>query len=248
MAAPALLLCIGLPLCAQTPGTPAPTSNLPATPPTAAAPATQTPPPPAHRAQVVFADGQLTVRADNSSLHQILYSISTLTGMTINGGVEDQRVFGSYGPGDASTILATLLDGTGVNLFIREGDNHQPTELILTPRSGAPGPAITAKDAEIGSNEPVAAGPGVHELAPGDSMPLSPSSGGAQANNSANSGVNPAAAQPAPDASSQAPASNGQLTPDQVYQKILEMQKAHAGATNTNPPASGPPSGAGNPQ
>ena len=109
-----------------------------------------------HRAEVAFTNEQLTVRANDSSLHQILSSIAHVTGMKITGGVEEQRVFGSYGPGNASTILATLLDGTGVNMLIREDDGHRPTELTLTPRAGGAAPPVTAQEADLGADEPVA--------------------------------------------------------------------------------------------
>ena len=93
-----------------------------------------------HRATVTYAAGLLNVRADNSSLNQILRQISHLTGMTITGGVADERVFGNYGPAEPSTILATLLDGTGSNLLLRDGPNGIPAELVLTPRGGGPTP------------------------------------------------------------------------------------------------------------
>ena len=77
-----------------------------------------------HRAQIVYAQGQLQVVADNSSLNQILRDIAQQTGMKITGGVVDQRVFGKYGPGAPAEILATLLNGTGCNMLLREA---QPT-------------------------------------------------------------------------------------------------------------------------
>lgn len=225
----ALAVAACLPLRAQTPQG---SSTLPATPPTSI-PAAPTPPQPAapQHADVTFADGQLTVRANNSSLHQILSSLAHLTGMTITGGVTDQRVFGTYGPGDASTILATLLDGTGVNILIREGYANRPTELILTPRTGAPGPSITAQDAEIGNNQPgnnqpapdsgqtTSSASGVHTLAPGASMQVT-----------LPQPANQAPAQPAPAAATSTEPAAGPLTPDQVYQKILQMQKDKAAA------------------
>jgi hypothetical protein len=116
-----------------------------------AAPAASRP----HRATVTFADGQLTVAANDSSLHQILRSISVSTGMTINGGVAEERVFGTYGPAEASTIIATLLDGTGVNMLLKDGPNHVPAELTLTQRSGGPTPVpITPQDDQIGVETP----------------------------------------------------------------------------------------------
>ena len=84
--------------------------------------------------------GLLEVRADNSSLNQILRDISRQTGMKIVGGVADQRVFGSYGPAPAATVLQTLLDGTGTNILLQESRTHAPEQLVLTPQTGGPTP------------------------------------------------------------------------------------------------------------
>jgi hypothetical protein len=92
------------------------------------------------RAQVSFVDRQLNVRANDSSLNQILRAISRETGLKITGGVADQRVYGNYGPASTSSVLATLLDGTGTNILLLEGDAVTPPELILTPRGGGPTP------------------------------------------------------------------------------------------------------------
>ena len=92
------------------------------------------------RAQVTYLDGQLDVRADDSSLNQILRAISRQTGLKITGGVADQRVFGNYGPATTASVLATLLDGTGTNILLLEGSASTPPELVLTPRGGGPTP------------------------------------------------------------------------------------------------------------
>jgi hypothetical protein len=126
-------------------------STLPPTPPTALPPANALPAPiaatpagastRAHRAKVSFDNGQLDVRADNSSLNQILHEISNQTGMKITGGVADQRVFGNYGPATPSDVLATLLDGTGTNMLVRSDPaTDAPVELVLTPRGGGASP------------------------------------------------------------------------------------------------------------
>jgi len=140
----AVLLLVGsIPAFAQ--------STLPALGPTAASSSTPSPGPavapasapspaptmrPGRLAQVAYLQGQLSIAADNSSLNQILREISRQTGMTITGGVTDERVFGKYGPGPPSEILASLLDGTGSNMLLRESASNVPTELILTPREG----------------------------------------------------------------------------------------------------------------
>lgn len=116
-----------------------------------------------HRARVTYENGLLQVRADNSSLNQILRDISRETGMKIIGGVADQRVFGSYGPATAGTVLQTLLDGTGTNMLLQETRTHDPVQLILSPRTGGPTPPgpgspsydVTETEAEL----PVPAGP-----------------------------------------------------------------------------------------
>jgi len=124
-------------------------AQLPPTPPTSQA-ATATTPLAAtsdsgasnrpHRAQVIYAEGQLDVRAENSSLNDILFEISRTTGMKIHGGVTDQRVFGHYGPAAPSDVIATLLDGTGTNMLLKENEGQGPVELVLTPRTGGPTP------------------------------------------------------------------------------------------------------------
>ncbi|MGA8938700.1 MAG: hypothetical protein WB439_06000, partial [Acidobacteriaceae bacterium] len=122
--------------------------TLPATTPTSvpgqatpgAAQILPAPPNAPHHAEVTFANGELQVRADNSSLNQILRSISHRTGLKITGGVVDQRVFGNYGPGPMSTVLSTLLDGTGTDILLLGGNANTPPKLILTPRNGRPEP------------------------------------------------------------------------------------------------------------
>jgi len=128
-----------------------PASSLPATPPTTApqagnsvAPLTATPAKPdanrAHKADVRYDSGLIAINATNSSLNQILREISRQTGMKITGGVRDERVFGHYGPAPVADILATLINGTGTNMVLRETAANAPQELILTPRSGGVSP------------------------------------------------------------------------------------------------------------
>ncbi len=95
---------------------------------------------PAHRAEVIFKDGQLSVSAENASLNQILREIGRQTGIAISGGVAEERVFGKYGPAPASDLLATLLDGTGSNVLLIPGEDGAKGQLILTPRHGGPTP------------------------------------------------------------------------------------------------------------
>jgi hypothetical protein len=193
--------------------------TLPATPPTAlpgqtvayatqaAAPA---PDPPRH-AEVILTHNLLQIRADNSSLNQILRSISRITGMKITGGVEEQRVFGTYGPAPLSTILATLLDGTGANMLLLGGNADTPPELVLTSRTGGGEPP--------GPNSPTYA---MYDDRNDRATRVAPA--GAQA---------PVAGSPAPavpasaPAASTAPPASGPakaLTPEMVMQELMQMQ------------------------
>jgi hypothetical protein len=133
-----------------------------------------------HRARVSYSEGMLEVRADNSSLNQILRDISRATGMRIVGGVADQRVFGVYGPAPAATVLQTLLDGTNTNVLLQEKPGHVPEELVLTPRVGGitpPGPGSPSYDATETEPElplPGAAQPSVGSRPAGGAAASSP--------------------------------------------------------------------------
>jgi hypothetical protein len=109
----------------------------------------------AKRAEVEYTGGLLHVTASNSSLNQILREIARLTGMKITGGVQEDRVFGTYGPAPASDVLAKLLDGTPSNFLIVDNDQAGPAELILTQRHGGPSPPNpNAAIAEAQDQEP----------------------------------------------------------------------------------------------
>lgn len=99
---------------------------------------------PSAPATVTAAKNELTVKADNSSLTQILHQVSSATGMRLDGLGGDERVFGSFGPGAPREVLTTLLNGTSYNV-VMVGDlpNGAPRELLLTRRAsgGASQPA-----------------------------------------------------------------------------------------------------------
>jgi hypothetical protein len=78
--------------------------------------------------------------ATNSSLNQILRDISHTAGITITGGVAEERVFGNYGPGTPAEVLNSLLDGTGSNMLYVQGLGPRKSELVLTTRTGGPTP------------------------------------------------------------------------------------------------------------
>ena len=104
-------------------------------------------------ATVTLKNGELTIKANNSDLGQILRSLSDLSGMAIEGLDTSDRIFGMYGPGNPSEVLTALLSGSRYN-FVIVGDrsNGAPRRLLLTAKTGK---APTA--AEVRSNAPPAA-------------------------------------------------------------------------------------------
>jgi len=91
---------------------------------------------------------ELTVKADNSSLTQILHQVSSATGMRLDGLGGDERVFGSFGPGAPREVLTALLNGTSYNV-VMVGDlpNGAPRQLLLSRRTSggtSPQPAASA--------------------------------------------------------------------------------------------------------
>jgi hypothetical protein len=105
----------------------------PAPPPRPHWPVNDNPNPPS----VVWDASGLRINASNSSLQQILTEISTDTGTKVVGNVPDQRVFGSYGPGQASDVLLQLLQGSGYNVLLAGDLGHgAPSQIVLTPRRG----------------------------------------------------------------------------------------------------------------
>jgi hypothetical protein len=110
-------------------------AQAPAPPPMPRWPVNDSPNP----ASVVWDASGLRINASNSSLQQILNEVSTDTGTKVIGSVPDQRVFGSYGPGNASDVLLQLLQGSGYNVLLAGDLGHgAPSQLVLTPRHGGP--------------------------------------------------------------------------------------------------------------
>jgi hypothetical protein len=111
----------------------------PVVPPPPPRPAEQPPNP----ATIEFNQGLLSVRAQNSSLVNILVQIQHQTGLVIDGLSHDQRVYGQYGPANISTTLSALLDGSGYDfVIVGGGGSHAAPRLILSTPSSAGAPAV----------------------------------------------------------------------------------------------------------
>jgi hypothetical protein len=113
---------------------------------TAIAAAPPAPPPPdwpvkqeAKPAKVNWDSHGLEILASNSSLDQILHEVATDIGAKVQGLSQDQRIFGTYGPGPAREVLSELLDGSGYNiLMIGDQGGGTPREIVLSTSGPAP--------------------------------------------------------------------------------------------------------------
>ena len=189
-----------------------------------APPAPSSPPPPyaARQALVAYTAGRLQVNADNSSLNQILREIGRVTGMKITGGVAEERVFGSYGPADPSTVLSALLNGTGSNIMLRFDSSRRPEELVLTPRQGGPTPP-NPNASRYASRE--------DDLPPernyGRPQSMYPAIPPTSAQNPTPPAAQPGTGLPvAPDSSTTTQQSpNGVKTPQEIYEQLIKMQQ-----------------------
>jgi type II secretory pathway component GspD/PulD (secretin) len=79
---------------------------------------------------VEFTDGQLTVRANNATLSEVLFQIQKKTGaeIAIPSGTEQDRVAAEFGPDTPSEVLSQLLNGSGLN-FVVVGSESNPKIL-----------------------------------------------------------------------------------------------------------------------
>ncbi len=97
---------------------------------------------PPHEARVSWNGRGLEIEAYNSSLIQILHRVVADTGVKLQEPSQDQRIFGSYGPGPVRDVLSKLLDGSGYNVLMIGGrDSEVPLEIVL---SIPPNPQTTA--------------------------------------------------------------------------------------------------------
>jgi hypothetical protein len=225
-------------------GQPKPSAGIPATEPTVAPPAPPLTPGqrPAHHATVVWQAGQLTVTADNSSLNQILREVSRQTGMQITGGVVDERVFGVYGPGDPTTILDALLDGTGSNMLLLLNDADAPATLVLTPRHGGaspPSPNAVAHDADEDlppqQIRPISRRAEAPAALNAINPPPSPQPGAPVVAQPAQSSAPPPAAAAADSATTTQQSPNGVKTPQQIFEQLMKLQQQQKAPGSTTP-------------
>lgn len=107
---------------------------------------------PAAPPRLTFQDGVLTIVAQNSTLGDILRSVHSKTGASIDVPANaSERVVGQFGPGSPRDVLSSLLNGSHFN-YVMVGTPTNPdsvAQVILTPRTGGETPPT--------QNEPSAA-------------------------------------------------------------------------------------------
>jgi hypothetical protein len=94
---------------------------------------------PAIPPQVSYANGQLTIVAQNSTLGDILRAVHQQTGAVVETpGNANERVMIRLGPGPARDVLAALLNGSHFD-YVMLGSAENPSavaHVILTAKSG----------------------------------------------------------------------------------------------------------------
>jgi hypothetical protein len=110
---------------------------------------------PAAPATVTANNNELTVKAENSSLSQILHQVSSATGMKLDGLGGDERVFGSFGPAAPREVITALLDGTSYNvMMVGDLPNGAPRQLLLTRKSsGGASPSTASANGAPNANQ-----------------------------------------------------------------------------------------------
>lgn len=113
--------------------------------------------------EVTFRNGLLSIRANKTSLSEILFAVHQRTGaeVVVAAGAETEQVVAEYGPGPAPEVLAQLLNGSRFNfLILSSPDNPQKLERIILSQRGngtvTPLPAMQAATEEE-AGPPVAA-------------------------------------------------------------------------------------------
>ena len=188
---------------------------------------------PRGKAHTTWSDGKLTVIAGGSALPEILQQVARATGMKITGGVPDERVFGTYGPGSVQAVMGQLFEGLSINMMLINGSATSPKELVLTARTGAvsppqvreisnesddPGPSrMPPFNQEPGrtftSRQPRAQGPS----GPNGPTPTQDEAPAVPEDNTADGGAD------------QQSSPNGVRTPEQIFEELRKRQQQQQG-------------------
>lgn len=113
------------------------------------------------RPQVTYADGKLTIEAENVALSEVLVAVRQAMGadLEIPAGAAAQHVWVHAGPGPARRILRDLLDGTDFDYVIQasEIDDDGVRSVVLALRSKTPEMGVPGNLSARGANRSVPA-------------------------------------------------------------------------------------------
>jgi len=96
--------------------------------------------------QVTYQNGLLTIVASNSTLSDILHSVSMRTGATVDAPphLMGERVAARIGPGTPRAVLSDLLTGPRFDYILvgSDGDPNGVRSIILTPNQSSPSAGV----------------------------------------------------------------------------------------------------------
>jgi hypothetical protein len=193
---------------------------------------------PANPPRISYANGELTVVADNSSLTDIMSGIERATGAHLEGTQPDtERVFGQFGPASPRDVLDSLLSGSRYD-FILVGAIDDPggvKTIMLSPHGSS------SAGGSMAQNQPVQPRPNISD------NPDDDNDEGVAAQQSVSEAPQPVqnVKQPAqyPPSEQTTPPQNGQQqqqqqvkTPEQLLQELQRLRQQQQQQQPQQPP------------
>jgi hypothetical protein len=98
------------------------------------------------RMQVTFKEGQLGIQSNGCSLQQVLEAVKDKTGIELETPASAAAIPVTINlePGEPKAVLGLLLHDTDFNYILIAGDGNTLSRIILTERSAAVVPAVSA--------------------------------------------------------------------------------------------------------
>jgi hypothetical protein len=138
--------------------------NLPgASPAVSAQPASSVP-------KVTYVNGQLTIRAQDVSLGDVLRAVSVKTGAVIEFPVDraQEHLFANAGPGPVREVLATLLNGSRFNyVMLASPANPGILQRMILTSSDEPASTSSAQPVQAAAQPSAIPAPPTPEIAKG---------------------------------------------------------------------------------
>jgi hypothetical protein len=197
---------------------------------------------PSSAPQVKYESHQLTIVSRNSTLGDILRAVKTETGAVVEmPSNSTERVVGSFGPGPARDVLASLLNGSHFNYVLLGSPTNAAVldRVILITKSGPDEVGATVQASAVQPGNPQAplqlGGPG-QVPADGD--------GAADAAEDVQDDADDSSSTVVPDdaAQQQQPANPGAVkTPEQLLQELQRQQMIQQQQQNGGSPQGFPP-------